>query len=90
MDEHDKGVVHIRLANGRSMGEQELFALRGFLFENGGTCPLYIHVGSNGLESVIRAGDQLCVSSKSGSLERIQTHPLVAEVWTDVPGEDRA
>ncbi len=90
MDEHDKGIVHIRLANGTDMSEQELFALRGFLFENGGTCPLYIHLGSNGSESVIRAGDQLCVSSKSGSLDRIQMHPLVAEVWTDIPGEERA
>jgi DNA polymerase-3 subunit alpha len=83
----DSGQLHIRIGQAGA-SEDELYHLRAFLFERPGGCSVYIHMdedpdhGNNGCtERVIRASDQLMVSSLPQAIEEIERHPLVAEVW---------
>ena len=80
LEEKEAAEVHIRLDSSFDDTE-ELFQLRAFLFERGGSCPVFLHVGSNGSESIIKASDQLCISSKEQTLEDIREYPRVLEVW---------
>lgn len=78
----DTGEIHVRVvAEGAS--EEDLYNLRGFLFERPGGCSVFIHVNgvADGNEVVVRASDQLMVSSSLDTLKEIQTHPQVLEVW---------
>ena len=80
LDETDNGEVHIRLDPG-GVDEESLKQLRAFLHERAGVCPVYLHLGHNGDEAVVRASTQLSVSSRSEVLEDIRHYPHVSEVW---------
>lgn len=78
----DTGEVHIRIVEG-GPSEEDLYHLRAFLFERPGGCSVYLHLnGSKDDEEVtVRASEQLTVSSNPGTLNEIQAHPQVLEVW---------
>lgn len=74
--------VHLRLACDCS-DETQLAELRAELSQVKGDAELYLHVGVNGSETIVRAGDQLRLSSSQEVLGRVQQHPLIAEVWSE-------
>ncbi|TVQ41266.1 MAG: DNA polymerase III subunit alpha [Spirochaetaceae bacterium] len=80
LDEIDGGEVHIRLDE-ELEDPEALKQLRAFLHERAGHCPVFLHVGHNGEEAVIRASAQLTVSSHSEVLEDIRHYPHVRDVW---------
>jgi len=82
--------VHIRLAavapsrGGRGTATRdELYKLRAFLYERRGNCPVFIHLGENGQETVVKASSQLTVSGKESILEEIRSYGPVEAVWTE-------
>lgn len=80
LDERDAGAVHIRLrADG--VDEEQIYAFRGELGAFPGNSDLFLHLPTNGSDTVIRASSQLRVSSKRESLEGIAKLPIVSEVW---------
>ncbi len=80
LEEREATEVHIRLANSVE-DEEELYGLRAFLIENPGAAQLYIHVGADETECVVRASGQIMVSSRPEVIEKIRTHPQVDAVW---------
>ncbi|MFO8065055.1 MAG: DNA polymerase III subunit alpha [Spirochaetota bacterium] len=80
LEEKDASEVHIRLDENVDR-QEDLYKLRAFLFERSGPSEVYVHLGSNGRESVIRASSQLTVSSKQKTLEEIRSLEHVLEVW---------
>ena len=80
----DAGVVHIRISD-PNPSEDDLYHLRAFLFERQGGCPVHLHINGDGgsQEIVVRASEQLTVSSQPETIEEIQKHPQVAEVWRE-------
>jgi DNA polymerase-3 subunit alpha len=80
LEERDATEVHVRLANSGE-DEEELYGLRAFLIENPGSAQLYIHVGADEKECVVRASGQIMVSSRPEVIEKIRTHPQVDAVW---------
>ncbi|HKK47662.1 MAG TPA: OB-fold nucleic acid binding domain-containing protein, partial [Alkalispirochaeta sp.] len=80
LDERDASAVHIRLRED-GMDEEALYGFRGELNEFPGRSDVYIHLGRNGHEAVVRVSSQLRVSSRKESLEGIERLPLVQEVW---------
>ena len=65
--------------------EEDLYHLRAFLFERQGGCPVHLHLnGEMGTrEVVVRASEQLTVSSRPEVLAEIRNHPQVTEVWKE-------
>ncbi len=84
LDERDIGTVHIRIHED-FLSEEELYNLRAFLHERRGSCPVWLHIGSNGEETVVRASQQLTVSSRDEVLKQIKQYPGVAEIWQRKP-----
>ncbi|MFO8044157.1 MAG: OB-fold nucleic acid binding domain-containing protein, partial [Alkalispirochaeta sp.] len=80
LDERDAAAVHIRL-NDDGVDEEALYGFRGELNDFPGRSDVYIHLGRNGHEAVVRVSSQLRVSSRKESLEGIGRLPLVQEVW---------
>ncbi len=80
LDEKDAAAVHIRLV-AEELDEETLYDFRGDLNDFPGGSDVYLHIGQNGHETVIRASAQLRVSSRKTSLAGIERHPLVSEVW---------
>jgi DNA polymerase-3 subunit alpha len=80
LDERDATAVHIRLDQ-ESVDEEALYGFRGELNEFPGNSDVYLHIGQNGHETVVRVSSQLRVSSRKESLESIGRLPLVQEVW---------
>jgi DNA polymerase-3 subunit alpha len=81
LPEKDTGQLHIRIAP-TAMSEDALYHLRAFLFERPGGCEVYIHMKDDAnSETVVRASDQLMVSSQPTVVEEIERHPQVADVW---------
>ncbi|MCG8480904.1 MAG: DNA polymerase III subunit alpha [Spirochaetales bacterium] len=80
LDEKDAAAVHIRLV-AEELDEEALYDFRGDLNDFRGGSDVYLHIGQNGHETVIRASAQLRVSSRKASLDGIERHPLVSEVW---------
>jgi DNA polymerase III subunit alpha len=80
LDERDSGAVHIRLKDDQ-IDEEALYTFRGELNDYSGNSDLYLHLGRNGHEAVIRVSSQLRVSSRKESLQGIGSLPLVEEVW---------
>ncbi|MFW5806545.1 MAG: DNA polymerase III subunit alpha [Spirochaetota bacterium] len=80
LEERDAAEVHIRLDEDIDRRE-ELYRLRAFLFERSGPSEVYLHLGRNGRETVIRASQQLTVSSKHETLEAIRALDHVIDVW---------
>jgi DNA polymerase-3 subunit alpha len=78
----DTGEVHIRILEG-SASEEDLYHLRAFLFDRPGGCSVFLHLnGQDGSDDLmVRASDQLTVSSSKQVLEEIQSNPHVLEVW---------
>lgn len=74
--------VHLRLASDCS-DETQLAELRAELSQVRGDSELYLHIGTNGSETIVRAGDQLRLASSPEALGRVQQHPLIAEVWSE-------
>jgi DNA polymerase III subunit alpha len=77
--------VHIRLAlgNNAQSDKDTLHALRAFLYERRGNCPVFLHLGENGQEKVVKASSQLTVSGKESILEEIRSYGPVTAVWTE-------
>ncbi len=80
LEEKDAAEVHIRLDEDIDR-QEDLYRLRAFLFEHSGPSKVYLHLGVNGRESVIRASSQLTVSSKQKTLEKIRSQDHVLDVW---------
>ena len=80
LGERDASEVHIRLAAPLE-DEEELYGLRAFLIEHPGSAQLFIHLGSNGGECVVRASGQIMISSRPEVIKKIQADPRVADVW---------
>lgn len=80
LEEKDAAEVHIRLDE-QVDRQEDLYRLRAFLFEHSGPSEVYLHLGVNGRESVVRASSQLTVSSKQKTLEEIRAQDHVLEVW---------
>lgn len=80
LDERDSSAVHIRLKED-SMDEEALYSFRGELNDFPGRSDVYIHLGRNGNEAVVRVSSQLRVSSRNESMEGMKRLPLVQEVW---------
>ena len=80
--EKPAAAVHLRLACDCS-DETQLAELRAELSQVKGDAELYLHVGTNGSETIVRAGDQLRLASSQEVLGRVQQHPLIAEVWSE-------
>ncbi len=80
LDEREAREVHIRLRGSLTEGEN-LYQLRALLFDRQGPCPVYLHVGSNGGESIIEASSQIRISSRKETLDEIRRQAVVADVW---------
>jgi DNA polymerase-3 subunit alpha len=79
----DSGVIHIRIADAHP-SEEDLYHLRAFLFERPGKCSVLLHInGGESDEVVVKASEQLMVSSLPETLGEIGDHPQVAEVWKE-------
>ncbi|WP_081942158.1 DNA polymerase III subunit alpha [Spirochaeta lutea] len=85
MDEIDSGEIHIRL-NEYATDQESLLEFRGFLHERPGNCPVYLHMkDERGTEYIIRAATQLKVSGLQSSLQELEQHPSVLELWKEFP-----
>jgi DNA polymerase-3 subunit alpha len=80
LEEKDAAEVHIRLDEHVDR-QEDLYQLRAFLFEHSGPSEVYLHLGVNGKESVVRASSQLTVSSKQKTLDEIRAQDHVLDVW---------
>ncbi len=80
LEEREAREVHIRLKDAANEGEA-LYQLRALLFDRQGPCPVYLHVGANGDESIIEASSQIRISSRKDTLEEIRHHAVVSDVW---------
>ena len=93
LPQKDSGQLHIRIAKSE-LSEDDLYHLRAFLFDRPGGCSVFIHMAGDevteddGKEHVIRASDQLMVSSLPKTLDDIERHPLVAEVWKQLGDQE--
>ena len=80
LDERDAAAVHIRLREA-ALDEETLYTFRGELTQHPGQSDVFLHIGRNGHESVVRVSSQLRVSSRKQSLEQLALLPQVKEVW---------
>ena len=80
LEETDSGEVHIRIDH-VAADPEALKQLRAFLYERAGHCPVFLHIGNNGSETVVRASAQLSVTSKTVVLDEIRDYPHVLDVW---------
>ncbi len=80
----DATEVHIQLA-GDMRQEDDFYLLRSVLFENPGTCAIYLHLappdGNGAAEKIVRASPQITMSSRDEVLDRIRGFPWVRDVW---------
>ncbi|MFW5788617.1 MAG: DNA polymerase III subunit alpha [Spirochaetota bacterium] len=88
LPERDAGQLHLRIAHEHA-SEEELYELRAFLHDRPGGCSVYLHVnGTDGSdECVIRASNQLMVSSQPTAVADIERHPFVEAVWKQLGDE---
>jgi len=75
--------VHIRLQSEAADHEEGLYPLRDYLFENSGSCSVFIHIPVAGGESVVRTATQISSSAEGWALEAIGMCAGVAEVWRE-------
>jgi DNA polymerase III alpha subunit len=71
--------LHIRLREKAAAREETLYALLGYLEENTGSCPVYIHVPVPEGETVIRAAPRIAV--KPSYMDVLTRCEAVADVW---------
>jgi DNA polymerase-3 subunit alpha len=77
------GNIHIRLNAGAAEQDENLYPLRDFLAQNSGPCPVFIHVGLNNGEKIIRTVTGLASIMEGESLGALKNCAGVAEVWRE-------
>jgi len=77
------GNIHIRLNAGTAERDETLYPLRDFLAQNSGPCPVFIHVGLNNGEKIIRTVTGLASAAEGESLGALKNCAGVAEVWRE-------
>jgi len=75
--------VHIRLEKDLAVHEEALYPLRDRLFENAGSCAVFIHVPVPGGEALVRTASQISSGADARTLESIGSCPGVADVWRE-------
>jgi DNA polymerase-3 subunit alpha len=73
--------VHIRLNPLKVAGEETLYPLRDYLFENPGPCSVFIHVPASDGETVIRTATQISAAADTARLDALTRCAGVFEVW---------
>ncbi|TVR65313.1 MAG: DNA polymerase III subunit alpha, partial [Spirochaetaceae bacterium] len=80
LEEKEAAEVHIRLED-TIENEHDLCGLRAVLYDWTGGSSVFLHIGENGSETVVKATSQIAVSSKRQVLENIRRLPWVTDVW---------
>jgi DNA polymerase-3 subunit alpha len=75
--------VHIRLNPQTAAKEESLYPLRDYLFDNPGSCSVFIHVPASDGETVIRTATQISVTADTVHLNALTRCAGVAEVWPE-------
>ncbi|GAB1484717.1 DNA polymerase III subunit alpha [Treponema sp.] len=75
--------VHVRLQEGIAEEEERLYPLRDHLFEHSGSCGVFIHIPSQGTETVVRAANQISASPDAWALEALSQCPGVLAAWKE-------
>jgi DNA polymerase-3 subunit alpha len=75
--------VHIRLNPLEVLGEETLYPLRDYLFENPGPCSVFIHVPAPDGEAVIRTATQMNAAADPIHLNALARYAGVVEVWPE-------
>jgi DNA polymerase-3 subunit alpha len=75
--------VHIRLKAQTTAREETLYPLRDYLFDNPGSCSVFIHVPVPGGETVIRTATQISAAADTVHLDALTRCEAVAEVWPE-------
>ncbi|MDR2069304.1 MAG: DNA polymerase III subunit alpha, partial [Spirochaetaceae bacterium] len=75
--------VHIRLNPLEVAGEETLYPLRDYLFENPGSCSVFIHVPASDGETVIRTATQISAAADTAHLNALTRCAGVAEAWPE-------
>jgi len=74
--------VHLRLDPG-IQEERQLTGLRDFLFESSGSCSVYLHMEEASRPWVIKAANQIQVSSGDDFMEELLGIPGVVQAWKE-------
>ena len=86
LEEKDSTEVHIQIAEDLRL-EEDFYQLRSILFENPGTCAIYLHMSAaNGSgdppqERIVKASSQITISPRDEVMDRIRDLPWVLEAW---------
>jgi DNA polymerase-3 subunit alpha len=75
--------VHIRLNPQAAATEETLYPLRDYLFDNPGSCSVFIHVPASDGETVIRTATQISAAADTVHLNTLAHCAGVAEVWPE-------
>ncbi|MCL2879034.1 MAG: DNA polymerase III subunit alpha, partial [Treponema sp.] len=76
------GALHIRLGAGAADRNEELYALRDWLADNTGPCPVFIYIGSPSGEKIIRTAAGVTMPS-AGTPELLHANSAIAQIWRD-------
>ena len=74
--------IHISLDSNFS-SEAAITGLRDFLFDKRGNCSVYFHIDTGAIPFIIKANNQLSISSDKEVLDKLKDVPFVKEVWTE-------
>jgi DNA polymerase III subunit alpha len=73
--------VHVELENSYK-NEADIVRLKDFLFGKTGKCFVYFHIDTSNGPYIVKANDQLTVSSDTDTIRNLRDMPYVKDVWT--------
>jgi DNA polymerase III subunit alpha len=73
--------IHVELEN-RYKSEADIVRLKDFLFGKTGKCFVYFHIDTSNGPYIVKANDQLTVSSDADTISSLRDMPYVKDVWT--------
>ncbi|MDY2839643.1 MAG: DNA polymerase III subunit alpha [Treponema sp.] len=82
LENHSATAVHIQL-NPSFNNAAAISNLRDFLFDNSGNCSVYFHIDTGNNPFVIKATDQINVTSNPEVIKKLKDINYVKDVWTE-------
>ncbi len=74
--------VHLRI-DSSLVTEQQFTPLRDFLFESSGSCSVYLHLKESDKTYIVKAANQITVSSDDDFMEQVLEMPGVVQAWKE-------
>jgi DNA polymerase-3 subunit alpha len=86
MDEQEGGDVHVRIVPGSN--EEDMMDIRALLHKHPGPSQVYLHLElPSGKVVLIKISSTLRISSLQKTLDLLENHPFVQEVWKEYTQE---